>query len=191
MIAATNSQRDLLEAAALTQEVGLEQAGKRTPEAIRSNCCKSWRRRRDGRAGNAGGRHHCALPRRSARSASHPMFDGIAARLSRSNYLRLAGILRLANALAATAHSSDIQAQVSHADGCIAIPLMVLTLRLVQRASAWHGPSIYWKRPAACHQVGGLPSAMKGPECELQPAIRASKKGTGVRKLPAPAAELP
>ena len=118
VIAAGQRQRCILEAAALTQEVG----GSKHDKGRRKRSFKllyklaappGWSDREIRSVAIVGRYHRGALA-----PTSHPMFAAIPAR-SRMGVLQLAGILRLANALVAAAPSSEIQLRVSRANGVI------------------------------------------------------------------------
>ncbi|MFZ0704938.1 MAG: CHAD domain-containing protein [Candidatus Korobacteraceae bacterium] len=120
VIAADRRQRCILEAAALTQEVGSSKhekgRRKRSYKLLHSLAPPPGWSPQDMRAVAIVGRYH----RGALAPASHAMFAGIAAR-SRMHLLRLAGVLRLANALAAAAQSSDLPLRLACSDGILTI----------------------------------------------------------------------
>jgi len=120
VITGDRKQRCILEAAALTQEVGAgkHEKGrrKRSFKLLHKLAPPPGWSSDDMRGVAIIARYHRgALP-----SSSHSMFTGVPAR-SRMHLLRLAGILRLANALSAAVQGSDPQAQVVGNDSAIAI----------------------------------------------------------------------
>ena len=120
VMAADRSRRCILEAAALTEEVG---AGKHE-KGRRKRAFKLLQKlapppgwsAQDMRAVAIVGHYH----RGSLAPTSHPMFSGTPAR-SHIHLLRLAGILRLANALASGVQGPAPQPNVRYEDGAIAI----------------------------------------------------------------------
>jgi CHAD domain-containing protein len=120
VIAADGSQRCMVEAAALTQEVGWSKhekgRRKRSYKLLHKLAPPPGWSQQAMRGVAVIGRYH----RGALAPISHVMFAGIPAR-SRIHLLRLAGVLRLANALAAAAKSSDIQLNVARNDGVISI----------------------------------------------------------------------
>jgi CHAD domain-containing protein len=120
VISADRRHRCILEAAALTEEVGWSKREKGRRNRSFKLVCKlspppGWSAQ-DIRAVAIVGRYH----RGALAPTSHVMFTGIPAR-SRIQLLRLAGILRLANALAPAAQDSAPEARVTFGNGVVAI----------------------------------------------------------------------
>jgi CHAD domain-containing protein len=117
---ADGKQRSLLEAAALTHEIGASKHGhgyrKRSSRMIRRVAPPPDWSAQDMQAVAIIARYH----RGGLSSTTHPMFSGIPVR-SRSQILRLAGILRLAVALHDAAESRERQPVVSRKDGMIVV----------------------------------------------------------------------
>ncbi len=113
-------QRSLLEAAAVTHEIGASKHEhgyrKRSSRMIRKMAPPPDWSAQDMQAVAIIARYH----RGDLPPATHPMFSGIPLR-SRAQILRLAGILRLAVALNGAAESHELQPMVSRKDGMVII----------------------------------------------------------------------
>ncbi len=120
VIAGDRRQRCILEAAALTEEVG---RGKRE-KGRRNRSFKLVRKLAPPPGWSAQDLRAVAIVARYHRGAlaplSHRMFTGIAAR-SRNQLLRLAGVLRLANALQTAGQACNIQLHLACKDGPLSI----------------------------------------------------------------------
>ncbi len=113
-------QRSLLEAAALTHQIGTSKHEhgyrKRSSRMIRKMAPPLDWSAQDMQAVAIIARYH----RGGLAPATHPVFSGIPAR-SRAQILRLAGILRLAVALDGATESCELQPLVSRKDGMVII----------------------------------------------------------------------
>ena len=120
VIPADRRQRCILEAAALTEEVGWSKREKgrrnRSFKLVRKLSPPPGWSAQDIRAVAIVTRYH----RGTLAPTSHPMFTGIPARL-RVQLLRLAGILRLANALTSAAQDSAPEMRVDFENGVATI----------------------------------------------------------------------
>lgn len=128
-IAPDQRHRCILEAAALTQEVGWSKHDKgrkkRSFKLLHKLAPPPGWSPQDMRAVAIIARYH----RGDLAPTSHPMFTGVPARL-RVQLLRLAGILRLANAIAAASQSTNMQLQVACDDGVISIVVPDIDARI-------------------------------------------------------------
>ena len=146
MFASDQRNRCIIEAAALTEEVG----GSKREKGRRKRSFKLLNKLAPPPGWSAQDMRAVAIVARYHRGAiaplSHGMFTGVPAR-SRIQIVRLAGVLRLANALAG-GQPSETQLAVSRNDGVIAITAQGLEVGIGPLGERLARANIYWKQRA-------------------------------------------